>query len=72
MRFWTEELGVSKNKDVWVLLSRADYLSKKEYFESLTVEEKNSSTPKTSINDFNTSSDCSDDDIKKLKSNKGK
>lgn len=72
MKFWVDEFGLSKNKDVWVLLARAEYLNKKAYFESLTVEEENSSTKKSSIEDYNASSDCSDDDSKDLKSNKGK
>lgn len=72
MKFWTQELNVSKNKDLWVLLARAEYLTKKSYFESLTIEEENSSTKKSSIEDYNTSSDCSEEDLKDLKSNKGK
>lgn len=72
MEFWTDELSVDKNKDLWILLARAEYLAKKEYFESLTVEEENSSTKKSSIEDYNNSSDCSDEDKKELKSNKGK
>ena len=71
MVFWSDELNVDKNKDVWVLLKRVKYLKAKEYFESITYEEKNSTVEDTKVEDH-LQSECSEEDEEDLKSEKTK
>lgn len=53
-------------------MAEAGYIKAKKELEEMTVEEENSSTESSTIEDYNDTSDCSEDDINDLKSNKGK
>lgn len=53
-------------------MAEAGYIKAKNELDEMSVEELSSSTESSTIEDYNNTSDCSEDDIKDLKSNKGK
>lgn len=67
------KISYKTNTLFWGMMAEAQYIKMEKEFKEMTVEEENSSTPSsTDLEEYLDENECSEEDIKDLKSNKGK